>query len=92
MGHPPFDNEASREPLRAILNEIPAVDIPAARLRGRPHIPLAKLVDPTSLARLIAVLDRVVDETRPTAAKALSTIDGAASGSRSPSPRGEREL
>ena len=48
-----------------MLNEITGVDIPAARLRGRPRIPLAALVDATSLTRLIAVLDRIVDETRP---------------------------
>jgi len=65
MGHPPFDSEAGREPLQAMLNEITGVDIPAGRLRGRPRIPLAALVDPTSLTRLIAVLDRIVDETRP---------------------------
>jgi hypothetical protein len=34
MGHPPFDTEAGREPLRALLNEITGVDIPTARLRG----------------------------------------------------------
>jgi hypothetical protein len=75
MGHPPFDTEAGREPLRALLNEITGVDIPAARLRGRPCIPLAALVDPTSRARLTAVLDRVVDETSPAATMVVPTID-----------------
>jgi hypothetical protein len=75
MGYPPFDTEARREPLRALLNEITGVDIPTARLRGRPRIPLAALVDPTSRARLTAVLDRVVDETRPAATMAVPTID-----------------
>ena len=76
MGHPPFDTEAGRESLRAMLNAIPGVGIPAERLNGRPRIPLALLADPTNLARLIAVLDRVVDETRPaTTAASVSPDD-----------------
>ena len=78
MGHTPFDTEAGREPLRAVLNEIPGVDIPAERLKGRPEIPLAVLFDASHLARLIAVLDRVVDETRPSEATGDPTIDGEA--------------
>jgi hypothetical protein len=73
MNHPPFDTEAGREPLRALLNEIAGVAIPAARLGGRPRIPLAKLVDPTSLGRLIAGLDRIVDETRPGSTSGAAT-------------------
>ncbi|MBF6605172.1 MAG: hypothetical protein IVW53_06270 [Chloroflexi bacterium] len=67
MRHPPFDSEAGREPLLAMLNELPGVDIPAERLRGRPRIPLSVLADPDALARLIGVLDRIVDETQPSA-------------------------
>lgn len=67
MWHPPFDNETGREPLRALLNAIDGVDIPSERLRGRPTIPLRPLEDPANLERVIAVLDRIVDETRPTA-------------------------
>ena len=73
MSNPPFDTAAGREPLRVLLNEIPEVAIPAARLGGRPRIPLAKLVDPTSLGRLIAVLDRIVDETRPRSTSGAAT-------------------
>ena len=62
MSHPPFDTDVGREPLRAMLNEIPGVAIPAARLGGRPQIALTKLVDPASLARLLSVFDRIVDE------------------------------
>jgi hypothetical protein len=65
MHHPPFDTEAGREPLRAMLNEIPGVDIPAERLKGKPRIPLAVLDDASDVAKLIAVIDRIVDETRP---------------------------
>ncbi len=39
MSHPPFDTAAGREPLRALLNEISGVEIPAARLGGRPRTP-----------------------------------------------------
>ena len=78
MGHPPFGTEVGREPLRAMLNEIPGVDIPAERLKGKPRIPLAVLVDASNLARLIAVLDRIVDETRPTEVTGVPTIDGEA--------------
>jgi hypothetical protein len=65
MSHPPFDNEAGREGLRAMLNEIPGVAIPASRLGGRPQIALTKLLGATSLGRLIAAFDGVVDQTRP---------------------------
>jgi endonuclease/exonuclease/phosphatase family metal-dependent hydrolase len=78
MGHPPFDTEAGREPLRAMLNEIPGVDIPAEKLKGRPRISLAVLSDASNLARLIAVLDRIVDETRPTESTGVPTTDGEA--------------
>jgi hypothetical protein len=61
-----------------MLNEIPGVDIPAERLKGKPRIPLAVLVDASNLARLIAVLDRIVDETRPTEVTGVPTIDGEA--------------
>ena len=76
MGHPPFDTEAGREPLRVMLNEISGVDIPPERLKGRPQISLAVLADPPNLARFIAVFDRVVDETQPTDAKGGSTTHG----------------
>jgi hypothetical protein len=75
MGHPPFDTEAGREPLRAMLNEIPGVDIPAEKLKGRPRISLAVLADAANLARLIAVLDRVVDETRPAVTAGAAPLD-----------------
>ena len=78
MHHPPFDTEAGRESLRAMLNEIPGVDIPAERLKGRPRIRLAVLADAANLARLIAVLDGIVDLTRPTETTAGSTIDDGA--------------
>lgn len=78
MGHPPFDTEAGREPLRAMLNEIPGVDISAEKLKGKPRISLAVLADASHLARLIAVLDRIVDETRPTEGTGVPTIDGEA--------------
>ncbi len=68
MRRAPFDMEAGREPLRAMLNEIEGVDIPAERLRGRPRIPLSVLADPDALARLVGFLDRIVDETQPSAA------------------------
>lgn len=67
MHHRPFDTEVGREPLRAVLNGIPRVDIPVARLRGRPRIPIAALDADGALSQLIGVLDRIVDETTPQA-------------------------
>ena len=63
MGHPPFDSPEGREPLREMLNAIDGVQIPAARLRGRPRIPLDVLARGDGVPRLLEVLDRIVDET-----------------------------
>lgn len=68
MNHPPFDTEPGREPLRALLNLIPGVAIPASRLRGRPGLPLAALEDTAGLAQLLMVFELVVDATRPESA------------------------
>ena len=75
MHHPPFDTEAGREPLRALLNGIGGIDIPAAKLRGRPRIPLSAFGDDADLGRLIALLDRVVDDTAPLPAAAAAPIE-----------------
>jgi hypothetical protein len=75
MKAPPFDTVAGREPLRAMLNAIPGVEIQSGRLAGRPIIPLATLAESAALDRFLAVLDRVVDETVPTR-RAAAVVDG----------------
>ena len=63
MRHPPFDTEAGREPLRAVLNSIPGVDIPPDRLNGRPTFPLRALRTPSARATVMQFLGRLADDT-----------------------------
>ena len=65
MRHPPFDTEAARNELRLALNEMDGVDIPANKLRWWPTFPLSVLEDPRNLGRLVAVLDRIANESHP---------------------------
>ena len=39
MKHPPFDTEAGREPLRALLNSVPSIDIRAGPLEWKADVP-----------------------------------------------------
>jgi alkylated DNA nucleotide flippase Atl1 len=52
----PFDDLALREELRARLNKIPGVDIPASKLALRPSFPLGILEDSTSVRELCDIL------------------------------------
>ena len=65
MRHPPFDDAGGRDDLRVALNEIIGVDISGASIRGWPRFPITVLDDPSNLAKLVAVMDRLATETRP---------------------------
>jgi hypothetical protein len=52
--------------MRQLFNDVPGIDLPAHRLNGRPAFPLSVLEDPDRRERVIGILDRIVDETRPT--------------------------
>jgi endonuclease/exonuclease/phosphatase family metal-dependent hydrolase len=71
MRHPPFDTEDGRRPLLDALNAMTGVDLPRWQVRTWPRFPLAVLEDETNLARFVAVLDRIVTESRPAATPAL---------------------
>jgi endonuclease/exonuclease/phosphatase family metal-dependent hydrolase len=61
---PPFDEPRARHRLRRILNVIPGVDLGARDVYRWPRIPLASLEEPAALLQLVAVLDRLSDESR----------------------------
>jgi hypothetical protein len=65
MRHSPFDAEGAREELRVLLNRMDGVEIPASSVRGWPRFPITVLVNPSNLATLVAVMDRLATETRP---------------------------
>ncbi len=62
MRHPPFDSESARDELRIALNKMDGVDIPTSKLRYWPTFPISALEEPTDLERLVAVLNRIADE------------------------------
>jgi endonuclease/exonuclease/phosphatase family metal-dependent hydrolase len=62
MRQPPFDLEARREELRRTLDEMDDVDLPSRQVNGWPRFPISVLEDPSNLARLVAVLDRIATE------------------------------
>ena len=63
MRHPPFNEPAARESLRAAINEIPGLRLPANTLY--PQLPIQALSSPETLAGFVQVLNRVARETRP---------------------------
>ena len=65
MLQPPFDTPARRQPLLDALNAIPGVNIGSERLNGRPSFPIKAVEDPEHLSKLLALLDVIVDNTRP---------------------------
>lgn len=65
MRHPPFDDEAARDELRLVLNEMDSVDFSQADVRRWPRFPISVLEDPSNLVRLVTVLDRLAMETHP---------------------------
>jgi endonuclease/exonuclease/phosphatase family metal-dependent hydrolase len=62
MKAPPFDTTEGRDELRLSLNEIDGVEIGPWQLSRWPTIPLAALADPANLACLVAVLDRIAEQ------------------------------
>jgi hypothetical protein len=49
MHNPPFTDEAVRHAFRERLNEIPGVDVPPDRIKGKPAFPLTVLQNPDGL-------------------------------------------
>src|SRR4051794_11880906 len=68
MRHPPFDSDVARNELRLVLNAIDGVDIAESQLHRGPTVRLAVLEAPDNLAKLVAVLDRLADESRAVSA------------------------
>ena len=60
----PFDTTEARNGLRRALNEIEGVHIRGWETDRWPRFPLECLEDPSNLQKLVAVLDRIADETR----------------------------
>ena len=63
---PPFDDEAKRKELRARLNQIPDVDIPADAINLYPPIRLSTLTNKAALEKFLEVLDWLVQEVKAT--------------------------
>jgi hypothetical protein len=76
MLYPPFDTDDGRASLLTQLDAIEGVAISPDRLRGRPDFGIEALTSPSAMARLIDVLERIVDETVPT--RSLPTPDDTA--------------
>lgn len=58
----PFDDEEKRLELMRLLNEIPGVDLPAARISVRPSFRLIALADPASLDQFFQALTWCFEE------------------------------
>jgi hypothetical protein len=63
---PPFDHEAKRNELRAKLNLIPGVEIPADAITVRPRIYLSTLNDDATLTHFLDALGWFVEEVKAT--------------------------
>jgi endonuclease/exonuclease/phosphatase family metal-dependent hydrolase len=82
MKVPPFDTTEARDELRHGLNEIDGVHIHRWETDRWPRFTIERLEDPSNLHKLVALLDRIADETRMTvgsrsdpAAAAAAEID-----------------
>ena len=62
MRCPPFDEKPGRERLRKLLNELDGVHVHHRQVNGWPRIPIERLEDLPNLLKLVAVLDRVAEE------------------------------
>jgi endonuclease/exonuclease/phosphatase family metal-dependent hydrolase len=62
MRHPPFDDRPGREELRKALNELEGVHVHHRQANGWPRFPIERLEDPANLLKLVAVLDRIAEE------------------------------
>ncbi len=63
MRLPPFDTEPARQELRHAINAMSGVHLHRSRVNGWPRFALAHLEDSGNLLKLVAVLDRIADET-----------------------------
>jgi len=71
---PPFDDIALREKLRCRLNELPGVDIPAAKIALRPGFALAVLADADARETLLESLLWFRGEAQMSADDVLDTV------------------
>ena len=62
MKLPPFDERPGRERLRKLLNELDGVHVHYRQVNGWPRFPIERLEDPANLLKLVAVLDRIAEE------------------------------
>lgn len=67
MRHPPFDEQPGREQLRKLLNEMDGVHVHWRQASGWPRISIERFEDPPNLLRLVAVLDRIAEESHTVA-------------------------
>ena len=67
MRCPPFDGQAGREQLRRLLNELDGVHVHHRQVNGWPRFPIERLEDPANLLKLVALLDRIADESHTVA-------------------------
>ena len=81
MSCPPFDERSGREELRKLLNELDGVHVHHRQVNGWPRFPLERLEDPANLLKLVAVLDRIAEEshsvTLPEAGRTVGAAESA---------------
>lgn len=64
LGKSPFDDEGKRLELLKRLNALPGVNVPEARLKGRPSVPLLAVADDAAMKAFLAILDWYVGEVK----------------------------
>lgn len=70
---PPFDDTATREALRLAINEIPGVDLAAARLELRPSFPMRHIATSEGSQAVRRVHEWFIAQLRDTAVPAAAT-------------------
>lgn len=70
---PPFDDVTLREELRRRLNELPGVDVPAAKIALRPGFPLTVLTDPGARETLLRHLSWFHSQAQTTTDESFDT-------------------
>ena len=73
--HPPFNEKPAREELRTLLNEMDGVHIHSRQVNGWPRFPIERLEDPVNLLKLVAVLDRIAEESHTIASPGADRQD-----------------
>jgi hypothetical protein len=77
MRCPPFDEKPGRERLRTLLNELDGIHIHHRQVNGWPRFPLERLEDHANLLKLVAVLDRIAEESQTVTPPDAVRPDGA---------------